>query len=122
MKVFFLKKNQRLLSDNFRGPSSVGLFRRRNRNGGGDTPSGRGSEECGLDYVLIPGGRANASRTGWGGRSLSAKPIVFTKYFFKGPSYDRFCGGRLNIDSGTDFNSAVYAPVNSEIFSVQVFF
>ena len=99
----------------------MGLFRRRNRNGGGDTPSGRGSEECGLDYVLIPGGRANASRTGRNERFYPGKPIVFTN-FFKGPSYDRFCGGRLNIDSGTDFNSAVYAPVNSEIFSVQVFF
>ena len=40
--------------------------------------------------------------------------------FVSGPSYDRFCGGRLNLESGSSSNIAVYSKVNSQIKVLQV--
>ena len=73
-------------------------FLRRPR--GASTPSGRGDEDCGMDYLLIPGGRANATKVG--------------------PSHDRFCGGRLNVESNSADNIPIYSEITSKISYVQV--
>ncbi len=103
----------------------MGLFRRRqNRESSSeDMPAARGADECGLDYVMIPGARGNASRIGTvrvlqNYFSLECCHIVFCLTL--GTSYDRFCGGHLNVKSGAEGNTAVYAPVTSEILSLQV--
>ena len=63
-------------------------------------PSGRGAEDCGLDYLVIPNGRPNATALG--------------------RSYDRFCGGHLNINSNRGGSMPIYSEITSPIFKLRV--
>ena len=63
----------------------------------GRAPSGRGEEDCVLDYILIPNGRGNASLVG--------------------RSFDRFCGGHLSTESKSEWSIPIYQYVTSPQFT-----
>ena len=108
--------------------------RNRNRNSNsGRVPSGRGNEDCLLDYLLIPGARGN--QTKYGKRfphseskyTLTYKPFTKTsnltqqsRFPIKGPTIDRFCGGQLNTDTNEDFSIPIYCEVTSNVIWMQV--
>jgi len=60
-------------------------------------PAGRGEEDCILDYLLIPNGRANAS--------------------LSGRSFDRFCGGQLNTETKSTWSTPIYQHVSTPEFT-----
>ena len=63
--VFQVDANQFFLQMLLREDTNRGLMNRfRQSRDGSSNPAARGAEECGLDYIMIPGGRANASRIG----------------------------------------------------------
>lgn len=62
--------------------------------------SGVGANECGLDYLLIPGGRPNATKNS--------------------VTMDRFCGGELNFESNSETSSTIYSDISGPIAWVQL--
>lgn len=65
----------------------------------GRAPSGRGDEDCSIDYLMIPGGRGNQSNVG--------------------TTVDRFCGGQLNFVSNEKRSDPIYSEVKSSVIWLQ---
>ena len=55
------------------------------------------NQDCILDYLLIPNGRANAS--------------------LSGRSFDRFCGGQLNTETKSEWSTPIYQHVSTPEFT-----
>ncbi|XP_059095527.1 uncharacterized protein LOC131890237 isoform X2 [Tigriopus californicus] len=75
-------------------------FFNRNQNQRSRALSGVGANECGLDYLLIPGGRPNATKNS--------------------VTLDRFCGGELNFESNAESSSTIYSDISGPIAWVQL--